>query len=62
VKTQQGASKVTSETNEDQNRANGQLNASRTFHRTLDVHDQKPNTIAQRALEKLKSFDPATRE
>jgi hypothetical protein len=60
VKTHQGTSKVTGETNKDQNQINGQLKASHTFHQTLGVHNRKPNTRAQRVLEKLKSFNSVT--
>jgi adenosine deaminase len=48
--------------NSNQNQANKQLKALRIFHRTPDVRDKETNTRAQRALEKLESFDPATQE
>jgi hypothetical protein len=60
VKTQQDVSKVTSETNDDQNRTNMQLNISRIFYRTLDVRNREPTTKAQRALGKLEYFNPTT--
>jgi hypothetical protein len=62
VETYQGTSKVTGETNKDQNQINGQLKASHIFHQTLGVHNRKPNTRAQRVVEKLKSFDPVTQD
>jgi hypothetical protein len=42
MKTQQDASKAMSKTNDDQNRTNGQLKASHTFHRIFGVRHQEP--------------------
>jgi hypothetical protein len=46
--------------NGNQNQANKQLNALRIFYQTPDVRDKETDTRVQRALEKLKSFDPTT--
>jgi hypothetical protein len=39
-----------------------QFTVFRTFHRTPCGRDRETITKAQRVLEKLESFDPATRE
>jgi hypothetical protein len=51
-----------SETNDDQNWTNRQLNASHIFHRTLVERDRENTMRAHRALGKLESFKPVTQE
>jgi hypothetical protein len=45
-----------------QNQANKQLKALRTFHQTPGVCDKETNTRTLRTLEKLESFDLVTQE
>jgi hypothetical protein len=51
------ASKAMCETSESQNRTNKQLNASRTFHRTLGVRDSEITIKIQQKLGKLEPLN-----